>query len=360
MIFMLAVVVGGTVLQQVIRDYRVVAVYYYFFAAVLMLYAPKIVFLIMLVLGIFFSRRYHKKPQRWAQAGIIFGILMVFLMVWGIVAGRHHLLVNRVELAFDDLPEQFDGFRILQISDLHTGSFLGDYSHFEHLADSITSLQADLIVCTGDFVNFVADELLPVIPCLAKLEAPYGKLAVLGNHDYGAYFEWESSADSIAHQRKLEHNVALAGFNLLNNRAVILEKDTLNRIAIVGVENWGTRKRERYPRRANLPAATASVGDIPFKILLSHDPTFWQMHVQGKSDIQLTLSGHTHGTQMGVKLGKFKFSPAQILYPYWSGLYEVNDRYLYVNNGVGVIGFPGRIGMPPEITVITLKRKSKY
>ncbi|MDR0814405.1 MAG: metallophosphoesterase [Bacteroidales bacterium] len=367
-VFMLAVVGGGAILQQIVHDYRMVAVYYYFFAAVLMLYGSKMAFLTLLVPDIFFSWRYHKKrgtqrlhsgrpPHRWAKAGVIFGILLIFLMVWGIVYGRHNFHVNRVELAFDDLPEQFDGFRILQISDLHTGSFLGDYSHFAHLADSITLAQADLIVCTGDFVNFVADELLPIIPYLAKLEAPCGKLAILGNHDYGAYFKWKTAADSTAHQRTLEHNIALTGFNLLKNSAVTIEKDSLNRIAIVGVENWGTRKRKKYPRRADIATATASVSDIPFKILLSHDPTFWQMHIQGKSDIQLTLSGHTHGTQMGVKLGKFKFSPAQIMYPYWAGLYEVNHQYLYVNNGVGVIGFPGRIGMPPEITIFTLKRK---
>ncbi|MDR3094616.1 MAG: metallophosphoesterase [Bacteroidales bacterium] len=368
-VFMLAVVGGGAIFQQKVHDYRLVAVYYYFFAAVLMLYGPKMVFLVMLLPDLFFSRKYLKKqsmrhvhsdklPHRCAKVGIIFGILMFFLMVWGIVYGRHIFRVNRIEIVFSDLPEQFDGFRILQISDLHTGSFFGNYSHFAHLADSIAAAQADLIVCTGDFVNFVADELLPVVPYLAKLEAPCGKLAILGNHDYGAYSKWKTAADSIVHQRALEHNIALTGFELLKNSAVVIEKDSVNRIAIVGVENWGTRKRKKYPRRADIAAATASVSDIPFKILLSHDPTFWQKHIQGKSDIQLTLSGHTHGTQMGIQLGKFKFSPAQIMYPYWAGLYGDNNRYLYVNNGVGVIGFPGRIGMPPEITIFTLKRKS--
>jgi predicted MPP superfamily phosphohydrolase len=369
-VFMLAVVAGGAVFSRFVRDFRIFAVYYYFFGLVLMIYGFKMVFLLSLVPDVFFSRRYRKKrrikqlfpknPRHlWAKAGVVAGILLIIIMIWGICCERYNYEVNQVELSFGDLPTSFDNFRIVQISDLHCGSLWGSKQYFERLVDIINSQHADLIVCTGDFVNIFADEMVSVIPLFRKLNPATQKLAVPGNHDYGAYTDWNTAADSIAHQRTLEHNIALMGFTLLKNRATVIEKDSLNRIAVVGVENWGTRRRKNYPRRGNITEATGSVQDIPFKILLSHDPTFWQMHIQEKTNIQLTLSGHTHGTQMGIRMGKFKFSPSQMMYPYWAGLYEVNGQYLYVNRGVGVIGFPGRIGMPPEITVFTLKCKSE-
>jgi predicted MPP superfamily phosphohydrolase len=279
----------------------------------------------------------------------------IVLMIWGVFYERYHYQVNRVEIACDALPAKFDGFKIVQISDLHAGSLFGSVHRMERLTDMVNRQQADIIVFTGDFVNNFAEEIVPVIPIFSRMEALTGKFAILGNHDYGIYYKWETPAGKAKNQQELEKNIALMGFDLLKNRATVIEKDSANRIAIAGVENWGIRKR--HPKLGNIATATASVQDVPFKILLSHDPSFWQEHIKGKTDIPLTLSGHTHGMQMGVRLGEKRYSPAQMAHTYFAGLYRENDQYLYVNTGLGVIGFPGRIGMPPEITVITLKTR---
>ncbi|MDR1673317.1 MAG: metallophosphoesterase [Bacteroidales bacterium] len=352
-VFALVVTVSGFLLQYRVHDYRWFTVYYYLFGLLLVLYGPKLLFVVSFFADMLFFRR--KQRHIFAKCGIAASIVLTAFMVWGVFCGRFDYRVERISLTCNALPDRFDGFRIVQLSDLHAGGMYGYAHRLVQMVDIVNEIQPDVIAFTGDFVNNFAEELPPVIPVLSRLRAEAGKFAILGNHDYGGYSGWASPADSVQNQRALEGNISLMGFRLLKNEAVVLEKDSANRIAIVGVENWGTRKRKNYPRRGDIVAAT-SVSDVPFKILLSHDPTFWQQHINGKTTIQLTLSGHTHGTQMGIWLGKKRFSPLQIMFPYWAGLYSENGQYLYVNNGVGVIGFPGRIGMPPEITVIELKK----
>ena len=221
----------------------------------------------------------------------------------------------------------------------------------------INAQNPDLIVFTGDMVNNFAEEAYPLIPIFSQLEAKDGKYAVLGNHDYGGYYDWEEPADSVNNHIDLERCIATMGFVLLNNQAVVIGRDNLNRIALIGVENWGVE--EYRPKQGAVESAMWPVSDAPFKILLSHDPSHWVEKIRQKTDITLTLSGHTHGMQMGVKVGKKRFSPARMRYRYWAGLYREGRQYLYVNRGLGVVGFPGRIGMPPEITVIRLKTKNE-
>jgi predicted MPP superfamily phosphohydrolase len=208
-------------------------------------------------------------------------------------------------------------------------------------------------VCTGDMVNNFSEELISLIPVFSQLEAPDGKYAVLGNHDYGGYYDWDHPADSVANLEEIKNTVEQMGFVLLNNKSVIISRYNADRMALIGVENWGIKKH--HPRRANLEEAMKAVKNVPFKVLLSHDPSFWINEVENKTDITLTLSGHTHGMQMGVKFGKKQFSIAPLFgYQYGSGVYQTNKQYLYVNRGLGVVGFPGRLGMSPEISVITL------
>jgi predicted MPP superfamily phosphohydrolase len=213
--------------------------------------------------------------------------------------------------------------------------------------------QADILFFTGDLVNNFYEELNGWIPILGQLKAKYAKYSILGNHDYGNYYHWKSETDKSENFRKIQEAEAQMGFKMLNNQSEVF---TLNneKIAIIGVENWG---HHPFPQYADYEKASKDVLDIPFKILLTHDPTHWDAKIQGKTDVDLALSGHTHGMQFGVHIAGKEWSPAEFKYPHWAGLYQEGKQYLYVNRGLGVIGYPGRVGMPPEITVIELKRQ---
>jgi predicted MPP superfamily phosphohydrolase len=279
------------------------------------------------------------------------------LIVWSILFGRYNYRVETAEIFFDNLPQTFDGYKIVQISDVHAGSYAGKpIRRFEKAVAMINAQHPDIVVFTGDMVNNFSEELTPLVPIFSQLQAKDGKYAVLGNHDYGGYYRWKSVADSTTNQTAIEHYISMMGFVLLKNRAVTLSRDSAEQIALIGVENWGVKKR--FPKRADIETAMLPVIDIPFKLLLSHDPAYWEKRIALKADIALTLSGHSHGMQMGVKLGRQRFSPASVSQRYWAGLYRTDGRYLYVNRGLGVIVFPGRIGMSPEITVITLRKRN--
>jgi predicted MPP superfamily phosphohydrolase len=360
---LLAAMTAGAVFERQAWDYRLTSAYYYLFALVALLYLPKILFALALIPETMISAKRKKrrrqqyfpyKPMRHVRArlGLLAGAALDVLLLWGIFFGRFDCTVTQVKIAFPALPEKFNGFRIVQISDLHAGSSFGFERRWQKTVEAINRQQADVIVFTGDFVNNFAEELAPLAPLFARLEAPAGKYAICGNHDYGGYADWRSPADRQANQEALERNIALMGFDLLKNRSVVIERDSANRIALSGTENWGGRERD--PRRANLPATLAAARDAPFRILLTHDPSYWDFRVKDREDIALTLSGHIHGMQAGVKIDGRRYSPAQLFYRYGFGLYGAGGRYLYVNSGLGVIGFPGRVGMPPEITVIEL------
>ncbi len=284
-------------------------------------------------------------------AAIPFGAL-----VWGMVKGATDFRVKRLTLRYPNLPAAFDGFKILQISDLHVGSYNANTEPLLRASALINQQGADLVVMTGDLVNNTAPEAEPHLEALSRIRSKYPLLSILGNHDYGDYVQWETPAAKRANLVRLKEHHAAAGWNLLLNEHRIIEKDG-ERIAILGVENWGARLG--FPRYGDLSAAHQGTEAVPFKVLLSHDPSHWEADDQVLArfpDIDLTLSGHTHGMQFGINLPTFKWSPVQYAYKQWAGLYEKGRQRLYVNTGLGYIGYPGRVGFLPEITVIELKR----
>ncbi|MGZ3884494.1 MAG: metallophosphoesterase, partial [Bacteroidia bacterium] len=252
-----------------------------------------------------------------------------------------------------NLPEAFDGFKIVQISDIHCGSFLSDAALIKAF-DILHKQKPDLILFTGDLVNNIATETHDYIEQYKSLKAPYGVYSVLGNHDYGDYVSWESGEAKRANLDSLKKIQADCGWKLLMNEHVALEKDG-EKIALIGIENWSASNR--FPKKGRLDLAYKGAEQYPFKILMSHDPSHWDQQVRKDyPNIDLTLSGHTHGMQFGIEIPGFKWSPVQYLYKQWAGLYKQDNQYLYVNRGLGFLGYPGRLGIWPEITVLELKK----
>jgi predicted MPP superfamily phosphohydrolase len=279
--------------------------------------------------------------------------LFFILCMYGLFFGKYNYKVRHIPLSFTDLPEEFSGFKILQISDIHSGT-IDNFSAFKRGIELVKSQNADIILFTGDLVNNFADEIKPYAEILASVSAPFGKYSILGNHDYGHYFKWSSEKAWKANMNKLYGYHDAMGFRLLKNQYVELRKGN-DSIILAGVENWGKPPFHQY---GDLNKTFENSSNGQFTILMSHDPSHWDGQVLGFSrHINLTLSGHTHGMQLGVEIGRFKWSPVKMMYPKWIGLYENNGRYLYVNRGFGFIGFPARVGIWPEITVIELKKK---
>jgi len=273
-------------------------------------------------------------------------------LLFGLTRGRHHYRVHRETLHFKDLPAAFDGFTITQLSDIHSGSFTSEKG-VERGLSLVDDQQSDLILFTGDLVNNTAAEMDRWIPAFAKLSAPFGKFSVLGNHDYGDYIKWKNKGDKAANLNRLKKVHQEIGFQLLLNESVTIKKDGES-IALIGVENWGKGGFHKY---GDLKKATANVPQGAFRILMSHDPSHWDaVTLDHHQHIHLTLAGHTHGMQFGIELFGFKWSPIKYMYKQWAGLYEQEGKYLYVNRGFGFLGLKGRVGIWPEITVITLKR----
>jgi predicted MPP superfamily phosphohydrolase len=264
---------------------------------------------------------------------------------------QHNYKVHRVKLNFPNLPKAFRGMRIVQISDIHSGSFVNKEEVIMGV-QAINDLKPDLILFTGDLVNDKADEMEPFKNIFSKLYAPMGVFSTLGNHDYGDYVSWSSAEAKQENLEKLMRIHKQMGWNLLMDESVILEKEG-EKIGLIGVQNISGKSR--FHSYGNLQKAYADTAALPFKMLLSHDPSHWDSEVLPKyPDIDITLSGHTHGMQFGVELPWFKWSPVQWMYSQWAGLYEKNNQRLYVNRGFGFIGYPGRVGILPEITLIEL------
>lgn len=270
----------------------------------------------------------------------------------GITFGKYDFTIRRVEVSFSDLPSSFDGFKLVQFSDFHSGSF-DNISQVEKGIKKMQDEQADIILFTGDLVNEFEDEILPYKKMLTDLNGSGGKYAVLGNHDYpfhGERFRDDEHGRSNLEAIKQHHSDM--GFNLLLNSHEIIERSG-ERIIIGGCENWGTR----FGKIGDVEKTIEGIDESDFVLLMSHDPTHWDERIKGYSKkIHLTLSGHTHGFQMGIEIPWLKWSPSQYIYSKWAGLYEEDNQYLYVNRGFGWLGFAGRVGIPPEITVITLRR----
>ena len=282
--------------------------------------------------------------------GLGFGSTLFGILLFGF-SNKYNFQIKKLKLSFANLPIAFKGFKILHISDIHSGSF-NDTKAVQHGVDIILQQNADIILFTGDLVNDRHDEVLEYVPIFTQLKAPYGVFSILGNHDYGDYVKWKSIEEKAENLEKLKQVQQQMGWKLLMNEHVALEKNG-EKIALIGIENWSNKAR--FPKYGKLEKAYEGTEEFPFKILMSHDPSHWDAEVKLKySDIDLTLSGHTHGMQFGVELPFFKFSPVQWVYKQWAGLYEEGTQKINVNRGFGFIGYPGRVGILPEITVIEL------
>jgi predicted MPP superfamily phosphohydrolase len=272
--------------------------------------------------------------------------------IYAITFGKYNFEVKHIPLKFDRLPKAFDGLRVVQFSDFHSGSF-DDYDAVEFGLSLINKQQPDVVLFTGDLVNNRALESRPFIEMLSRIEAPLGKFAILGNHDYGEYMPFESEAAKEENYFQLNKAFIDAGFQLMLNENVVLKKNNQS-INLIGVENWG---KPPFPQYGDLDVATQNLNKDDFTILLSHDPDHWEYEArQYPFHFDLTLSGHTHGAQFGVDIPGWQWSPVQYRYKRWLGLYKEDNQYLFVSKGFGFLGFPGRIGMSPEVICFEFER----
>jgi predicted MPP superfamily phosphohydrolase len=272
--------------------------------------------------------------------------------MYAMLKGKYDYKLHRTTIYFDDLPSAFDGFTITQLSDIHSGSF-DNTAAVQRGIDLAKAQKSDLFVFTGDLVNNAAWEIEPYIDRFGELKAPYGQFSILGNHDYGDYIKWNSEQEKAENLEAVKGQHKKLGYRLLLDENVEVEKDG-QKIALIGVQNWG----RGFVQIGDLDKALKGVDEGAFKICLSHDPTHWEEKIRfHPTRIHLTLAGHTHGAQLGVETDSFRWSPVQYRYLDWAGLANEGDRYLYVNRGFGFLAFSGRLGIWPEVTVITLKRK---
>jgi len=347
----------------------------YLTASMLLFYAPKIFAILCLLLAdllrlIKFSYTFIFKRNKFCQKfnnarwkpllyfGNIGALFIFIILLRGMIFGEFDFRVKKISIEFEQLPAAFDGLKIVQISDIHLGSWYGK-PPLERAVEMINNLQPDIICFTGDLVNYTTSEANRYEDVLKKLQAPMGKFAILGNHDYGEYVVWENEHEKSQNMLELYNFQKRIGWDLLLNSNTRIQKDS-SFICIAGVENWG--KNFRFPKKGDINKALSGINRNTFTILLSHDPSHWDEIISKNYQyIPLTLSGHTHGMQMGIVGKNFEWSPAKYLYKHWAGLFlnenSAAPQYLYVNRGLGVIGYPGRIGILPEITLIELKRK---
>lgn len=326
------------------------------FYAFFLVYMPKWFYSILSLFD-YLPHLWHKPRSRWGHiAGAALALFVAASMLYGAFYARQHPVYNERTITFDRLPEGFDGYRIVQFSDLHIETLGSAGRYLPEWVDRINSLHPDLIVFTGDLVNRQGGELPPFMDELSRLSATDGVYSVLGNHDYGDYYHWTSPADQAKTLQKLIADEGHMGWHMLNNRSVYLHRGN-DSIALIGVENWGMPP---FPQYGRLNEAYPARNDSTFKILLSHNPLHWRHEVIPRTNIDLTLSGHTHAMQLKLGWKGFEYSLAEPMYPEWSGLYVAPDGHhkLYVNEGIGCVFLPIRIGARPEITIITLKKDS--
>lgn len=287
------------------------------------------------------------------RTGLVLGALPFFSLIYGMVKGAYDVQVKKIKLRAPHLPASFDSLRIVQISDLHVGSFVNT-NPVQEAVDRINALNPDLIFFTGDLVNNKSEELEPFKKVLSQLKARHGVYSTLGNHDYGDYVKWDSAEEKSRNLDTLIRGHREMGWDILldEHRHIEIQGE---RITLIGVQNYSTHLR--FPKYGSLPKATRDITYSGFNILLTHDPSHWRSEVLTDfPNIHLTLSGHTHGFQFGVELPYFRWSPVQYVYKEWGGLYSEGHQHLYVNRGLGFLGYPGRVGILPEITVFDLEK----
>ena len=313
------------------------------FASFFFLVVPQVVFTFCSWPDLLFSI----KSMPFTKFALVAAFVCTVCTVYATLYGKHRFQTKEITYTSSRLPKAFDGYRIIQLSDIHLGSFLQYPEKVQEAVDLVNAQNPDLIVFTGDLVNARAAELNGFEPILSQLKARDGVYSILGNHDYGKYYQWNNKHEEIENLHELKQREADMGWILLNNEHIFLHRGT-DSIALAGVENWG---KPPFNGRGDLQKALAGTGNA-FKILLSHNPTHWRAEVLPNSDADLTLSGHTHAMQLIVG----GYSPSSKFYPEWQGMYQEGERALYVNIGLGTVGMPFRFGAWPEITVITLKK----
>ena len=286
------------------------------------------------------------------KAAVVVSAIPVGAMAYGIISGAHDYRIRRVAVKLPNLPKAFDGVRIGQLSDIHSGSFFNKTA-VKGGIEMMINEKPDIIFFTGDLVNNEAEEVRDYVSIFGKLKAPLGVFSVTGNHDYGDYRHWPSQELKRKNFQDLVQAHKEMNFDLMLNENRSIQVNNEN-IALIGVENWGAGRFAKYGK---LDEAYQGTNDSPVKLLLSHDPSHWDAQVRPNyGDIDIMFAGHTHGFQFGVEIGSIKWSPSQYVYKQWAGLYQEGSQYLYVNRGFGYLGYPGRIGMPPELTIMELKR----
>ncbi len=290
-----------------------------------------------------------------AQLGILAASVPVALLSYGIIRNAYRYKVWRHNLFFDHLPEGFEGLKIVQISDIHAGSFR-EKEPIKHGIELINQENADFVFFTGDLVNNKANEMDDFISIFDKIKSKYGVFSITGNHDYGDYTQWESRAAKIENFQYLQTQHAKLGWQLLMNEHKVLNINGI-KVAIIGIENYSGMPQ--FAKYGSLPKAYENIPTTDLQILLSHDPTHWDYEIRKNFPaIDLTLSGHTHGFQFGIEIpGWLRWSPSQYIFKQWAGLYQEGKQYLHVNRGFGFLGYPGRVGILPEITVLEIKKK---
>lgn len=354
-----------------IRPANFLSYFHFISGTFILFYIPKLVFIVFnlfddlyLFIKHLFNIGKKKEPEVEKQGqpisratflsrvGMVIAGVPFLSIAYGIKWGRFNFTVRRYKLSFSNLPPAFDGLQIVQFSDFHIGSFMHYGQKVAEAVELINQQNADLLLFTGDFVNNVSFEMDSFLSILENLTAKMGKYSILGNHDYGDYVPWNSAEEKRKNLERLVKIQDDLGFKMLLNDS---QKIALNGdiIELIGVENWGLPP---FPQYGDLNKALTNVNPDSFKILMSHDPSHWDAQVLNKTDIDLTLSGHTHGAQFGIEIPGWRWSPASIRYKRWGGMYNEDKQHLHVNTGIGFIGFPGRVGMPPEITVIDLRK----
>ena len=342
----------------------------YLFGLFLALIIPKLLVIIFmlgeditrLISGLYFKiftneQNFYIPSRRKFLSTLALGVAAIpfSTLLYGMIKGKYNFKVLKYELEFTDLPEAFDGFTMTQISDIHSGSF-DNKNKITYAVDLINQQDSDAIFFTGDLVNNVADEMDDWKELFSNLSAKEGVFSVLGNHDYGDYVRWNSKEEKLKNLDKLKKIQSEMGWNLLLNENFYINRKN-QKIAIVGVENWC---ENGFKQAGDLDVACKNINNSDFKVLLSHDPSHWKSRVKDDDrNFQLTLSGHTHGMQFGIEIpGWIKWSPVKYRYENWAGIYQEKGRFINVNRGFGFLGYPGRVGIWPEITVIKLKKKS--
>jgi uncharacterized protein len=344
--------------------------FHYFSGTFLLFYIPKLIFIVFNLLDdLFYFMKYlvmkfkkkiasnptGEKISRstfLTRIGIVIAGIPFLSIIYGIGWGRFNFIVRKSNLSFPNIPKEFDGFKIAQISDFHLGSFLSNIDKVEEVVNLVNEQKPDLILFTGDLVNNHASEVEPFLSALSKLKAKYGMYSTLGNHDYGEYVRWETPEKKKENIDQLLRYQEEIGFTMLMNSSVNIEIGSSS-ISLIGIENWGLPP---FPQYGDLKKALENVDGSSFKILMSHDPTHWDAEVVEKTNIDIALAGHTHGAQFGIEIPGWRWSPVNLRYKQWGGIYKKKKQILNVNTGIGFIGFPGRIGMPPEVGLITLKK----